>query len=123
MEEITIVSLMSDNHQALYQGVADYLGRRTGVRAAFVTDVPWQERERMLDQGDAQVGFICGLPYTRKTEHLELLAAPVMRAPRYGDRPVYFSDVVVRGDSRFLSLADLRGATSAYNEPGSWSGW
>src|SRR5262245_36779470 len=111
MEEITIVSLMSDNHQAFHQGVAEYLGRRARVRTAFVTDVAWQERERMLDQGRAQVGFICGLPYIHKAERLELLAAPVMRAPRYGGRPVYFSDVVVRGDSRFRSFADLRGAT------------
>jgi len=122
MEAITVVSLMSNNHRALYQGVAEHLGRRAGMRTLFVTEAPWQECEQMLDQGRAQVGFICGLPYTRKTDRFELLAAPVMRAARYGDRPVYFSDVVVRADSPFQSFADLRGATWAYNEPGSWSG-
>jgi phosphonate transport system substrate-binding protein len=35
---------------------------------------------------------------------------------------VYFSDVVVRSDSRFQSFADLRGARWAINEPSSQSG-
>lgn len=122
MNTLTIVSLMSDNHSTFYQGVAEYLGQRTGLRAAFVTDRPWKDRERMLDQSQAQVGFICGLPYTQRAGWLDLLAAPVMHGVRYGDRPVYFSDVVVRRDSPFKSFIDLRGATWAYNEPDSWSG-
>jgi phosphonate transport system substrate-binding protein len=122
MDTIVIASLMSDNARAFHAGVADYLGRRVGIRTSFVTDVDWQERERMLDDGRAQVGVICGLPYTRKTGWLELLGAPVMRAPRYGEQPVYFSDVVVRRDSSYQSFADLRGAVWAYNEPNSLSG-
>jgi phosphonate transport system substrate-binding protein len=114
---------MSENARPTYQRIAAYLSERAGVRATLVTDVPWQEQERMLDQGRAEVGFICGLPYTRKTAQVELLAAPVMRAPRYQGRPIYFSDVIVRRDSPFRSFADLRGATWAYNEPGSFSGY
>ena len=40
-----------------------------------------------------------------------------------GSRPVYFSDVVVRRDSTCRSFRDLRGATWAYNEPRSHSGF
>ena len=71
MEEITVVSLMSNNHRALYQAVAEHLGQRAGIRTVFVTEVPWQGCEQMLDQGRAQVGFICGLPYTRKADRFE----------------------------------------------------
>src|SRR5436190_7389497 len=46
-----------------------------------------------------------------------------MQGARYEGRPVYFSDVVVRRDSSFQSFADLRGASWAYNEPGSQSGY
>jgi phosphonate transport system substrate-binding protein len=46
-----------------------------------------------------------------------------MRGPRYGGRPIYYSDVVVRHDSPFQSFADLRGASWSYNEPGSQSGY
>lgn len=45
------------------------------------------------------------------------------RAKRYQDQPVYFSDLVVHQNSRFTSFADLRGATAAYNEPRSFSGY
>jgi phosphonate transport system substrate-binding protein len=123
MDTINIISLLSDNMRLTCQGIAGYLSEHAGVRATLVVDVPWQEQQRLLDQGQAEVGFICGLPYVRKVERLELLAAPVMRAARYQGRPVYFSDVVVRRDSRFHSFADLRGATWAYNEPGSLSGY
>jgi phosphonate transport system substrate-binding protein len=81
----------------------------------------------MLDCGEAHIGVICGLPYVWKVDRseplVELLAAPVMQRPRYGDRPIYFSDVVVRADSPFRNFADLRGASWAYNEPGSQSGY
>ena len=46
-----------------------------------------------------------------------------MAGARYGGRPVYFSDVIVRRDSRFRHFTDLRGASWAYNEPGSHSGY
>jgi phosphonate transport system substrate-binding protein len=123
MDTINIISLWSDNTRPTCQGIAGYLSEHARVRATLVADVPWQEQQRLLDQGQAEVGFICGLPYVRKVERLELLAAPVMRAARYQGRPVYFSDVVVRRDSRFHSFADLHGATWAYNEPGSLSGY
>jgi phosphonate transport system substrate-binding protein len=46
-----------------------------------------------------------------------------MCGKRYGGRPVYFSDVVVRSDSSVQSFADLRGAAWAYNELTSQSGY
>jgi phosphonate transport system substrate-binding protein len=46
-----------------------------------------------------------------------------MEGRRYMNRPVYFSDVVVRSDSPFQTFADLRGARWAYNEPNSHSGY
>lgn len=122
MNPLTVVSLMSENHRPFYAGVAEYLEQRTGIRMRFLNDRPWKAREGMLDQGQAQIAFICGLPYSERAGQLDLLGAPVMRAARYGDRPVYFSDIVVRADSPFGTFGDLRGAVWAYNEPDSWSG-
>src|SRR5689334_19349568 len=122
-----LVSLMAENADFLYRALGPWLARRIGRAVEVIDDVPWQEREQMLDRGEAQVGFICGLPYALKVDRphplVELLAAPVMRGVRYQDRPVYFSDVVVRNDSAFRYFADLRGACWAYNEPGSQSGY
>jgi len=46
-----------------------------------------------------------------------------MKHPRYGARPVYYSDVIVHADSSFRQFEDLRGGTWAYNEPGPHSGY
>lgn len=124
---LTLVSLMAPNADAYYRALAAYLSRRTGLGIAAVDQVDWRERERMLDRGEAQIGFICGLPYALRADcpvrDLTLLAAPVMRARRYAGRARYFSDVIVRRESSFRSFADLRGAIWSYNEPGSQSGY
>jgi phosphonate transport system substrate-binding protein len=106
--------------------LTSYLSQRLGLDAELVDDVPWQERERMLDAGAIDLCWICGLPYVHKADRgqpLELCVAPVMQGIRYGDLPIYFSDVLVRNDSRFESFSDLEGATWAYNEPRSHSGF
>ena len=104
-----------------------FIGAKLSIPSEFVGDIPWQERERLLDRGDIHVCWICGLPYVKKNngerKTVELLAAPVMRHPRYGGRPVYYSDVVVRANSDIFGFEDLRGRTWAYNEPGSHSGY
>lgn len=127
MDAIKFVSLMSANTDFIYEALAAYLAPRIGIPVEVVSDVPWRERERLLDAGRVQMGVICGLPYTRKADQpvppIRLLAAAVMQAERYQGRPIYFSDVVVRRDSCFRSFADLRGASWAYNEPNSHSGY
>jgi len=105
------------------EALAALIGEKLSVPSEYVGDIPWQERYRMLDRGEIQVCWICGLPYVVRSNDLELLAAPVMSDPRYGGKPVYYSDVVVRADSSFRSFEDLRGATWAYNERGSHSGY
>jgi phosphonate transport system substrate-binding protein len=54
---------------------------------------------------------------------IEPLVAPVLKGHRYENKPVYFSDVIVRRDSRFENFADLRGCSWAFNEPHSQSGY
>jgi phosphonate transport system substrate-binding protein len=127
MESLRIASLMAENADFIVAGVARYLQERVDVAVEVVGDVPWQERQRMLDAGEVHVAWICGLPYVLRADkrkpRIELLAAPVMEGDRYDDRPIYFSDVVVRRDSDFHVFADLQGASWAYNEPGSHSGY
>ena len=126
MDTLRIVSLMSDNQIIFCEQLTFYLGQRLGITAELITEPHWQEREHLLDTGDVQVGWICGLQFARKRlsnpDHLELLAAPVMSNPRYGQRPVYFSDVIVHSDSPFTKFEQLRDTSWAFNEPGSHSG-
>jgi phosphonate transport system substrate-binding protein len=120
-------SCQAENAESFCRAVATFIGEKLRIPTEFVGDIPWQERERMLDLGEIQVCWICGLLYARKHDRgrteIELLAAPVMRHPRYGGKPVYYSDITVHRDSRFQSFADLRQARWAYNEIGSHSGY
>lgn len=73
------------------------------------------------------VCFVCSVPYlllaTTGAIRMDVLAAPLLRGRRYGRRPIYFSDVVVRADSAYRTLDDLRGQPWAFNEPYSHSGY
>lgn len=127
MKKLSLTSLQAPNQDWLAAALAGYLGGKLGIACQFIAAPPWQEREQMLDSGQINIGWICGLPYVQKVDRegaqLELLAAPVMSAPRYHGKPVYFSDVVVGKESKFRSFEDLRGGRWAYNEPGSHSGY
>jgi phosphonate transport system substrate-binding protein len=95
---------------------------KLGLRAQlFVGD----SYEQLFEEAD--VAFICGLAYLEvqrnATSPVEPIAAPVLRGDRYQDKPIYFSDVIVRRDSSFKSFADLRGCRWAFNEPYSHSGY
>lgn len=59
----------------------------------------------------------------RRSAAFEPIAAPVLQGERYAGQPIYFSDVIVRRDSPFRSFAGLRGASWAYNERSSHSGY
>jgi phosphonate transport system substrate-binding protein len=127
MNVLKISSCMAPNMDPLCHDLAHFLTASLSMPVEAETEISWQERERLLDSGEIGLCWICGLPYVWKADHdpnpIALLAAPVMRAKRYQNCPVYYSDVVVRADRPFQSLEDLRGAGWAYNEPGSHSGY
>ena len=127
MTALGITSLQAPIADAFCRELTRFLARRLGRAAEFVDDEPWRERERRLDEGGVDVAWICGLPYVRRRAadpaSVEPLAAPVMAEARYGGRPVYFSDVVVRADSPYGDFTDLAETRWAYNEPGSHSGY
>jgi phosphonate transport system substrate-binding protein len=126
MKSLKFTSCMAENFAPLCEAIALYISNQMQMPIEWVGDIPWQEREEKLDQGEIQVGWICGLPYVWKADQvapsIELLAAPVLKGDRYQGKPIYFSDVAVHQDSPFRTFADLRGCVWAYNEPRSHSG-
>jgi phosphonate transport system substrate-binding protein len=127
MKLLKFTSIQSPNADFTRRAITRHVSAQVGIPAEFIANIPWPEREQLLDKGDIQVGWICGLPYVGKADQdrppVQLLAAPVMRLPRYQKRPVYFSDAVVHRDSAYYGFEDLRGASWAYNEPHSHSGY
>lgn len=71
---------------------------------------------------DLGLAMMCGLPFSLRAPRPTLVAAPVPSPVRYGGRPVYFTDIVVRTDSRFESLEDTFGGIVGYTLADSMSG-
>jgi ABC-type phosphate/phosphonate transport system substrate-binding protein len=71
---------------------------------------------------DLGLAMMCGLPFSRHEPRPVLVAAPVPSPARYGGRPVYFTDLVVRADSHFQSIEDTFGGTVGYTLVDSMSG-
>jgi len=118
---------MAENAERFCAAVADYLSEELHIAVEYVRDGVWQERERLFDAGAIQILWVCGLPYVEKADRsgpdIEILAVPAPVGERYRSRPVYFSDIVVRSESPYGSLFDLRGARWVYNETRSHSGY
>jgi phosphonate transport system substrate-binding protein len=107
----------------VYEAITEEVGRRLGVVTELVVETSYESCKR--DEND--VCFVCSLPYvTFERQGFDLaipVAAPVLAGERYGQQPIYFSDVIVRRDSPIHSFLDLRGRSWAYNEPLSHSGY
>jgi phosphonate transport system substrate-binding protein len=118
---LRFATYLAPNVRPLYEYIASHVGDRLGCSTELIVG------DSYTRVAEFDVAFLCGLPYVRLVKQreplIELLAAPVLRGARYGGRPIYFSDVIVRRNSRFHSFADLRGARWAYNEPNSHSGF
>jgi len=122
-DRIRFASFLAPNMFGVYRFVADYVAEKLGRQAELTVGHSFDQ----FAEGEADIGFLCGLPYVELTRQprppVELLAAPLLRDARYGGRPIYFSDVIVRADSPLRSFSDLRGRSWAYNDPDSHSGY
>lgn len=122
MRRLTFASFLAPRLRPLYEYTTAAIGAALGADARLVSS---ESVGNLLD-GGLDGAFVCGLPYVdlrdEVGEAVEPLAAPVPIGPRYGGRPVYFSDVVVRADSPARVFEDLRGLRLGYNEPESHSG-
>jgi phosphonate transport system substrate-binding protein len=119
---LRFATLLATNMLPLYRLLSDRIGDRLGRRVELAVGRSFDQ----FEHGEADLGVICGLPYVwlaaRRPRPVEPLAAPVLAGDRYGGRPIYYSDVIVRHDSPITCLEELRGHSWAYNEPASHSG-
>jgi len=123
MDHLRFGTFLAPNIMPVYEAVTDEVGRRLGIATELVVETGYDA----CANDENEVCFVCSLPYIEFERQgvapAVPIAAPVLEGERYGDRPIYFSDVIVRRDSPFRSFLDLRGRSWAYNEPLSHSGY
>ena len=119
---LRFATFLAPNMLPVYRFLAERIAERLGRPVELVVGTSFDQ----FEQGRADLGVICGLPYVWLAERhpppVEPLAAPVLAGDRYGGCPVYYSDVIVRHDSPITCLEELRGRSWAYNDPASHSG-
>ena len=81
------------NDLALLENLERYLARATGYQVELVQKRTYQEITTLLVAGQLDAAWICGFPYIRFRESLELLSVPVWRG-----RPVYQSYLIAAPD-------------------------
>lgn len=124
LSRLRIVSFLAPNQIPMQEQVTQFLTNRLGCDYDFRAGASYDEA------AEADLSFICGLPYVLRSVALEAVAAPVLVGERFGGKPMYFSDVIVQSDSACQSFADLRGHIMSWSRSrvmalraGVWCRW
>lgn len=122
-EHTPIRNFLAPNIMPVYQAVAEAVGDALGILTELVVETSYDNCRNDIND----VCFVCSLPYVMfEREGIQPAipcVAPVLRGARYGNKPIYFSDVVVSAHSPARRFSDLRGKSWAFNEPLSHSGY
>lgn len=116
---IGTTAVILDDQLAFLRAWRDYLQQRIGEPVAFVQRGSYREITSMLQRDELDFAWVCGYPYVRHRDALELLAVP-----NWGGRPLYRSYLIApAGDRETRGFGDLAGKVFAYSDPDSNSGF
>jgi ABC-type phosphate/phosphonate transport system substrate-binding protein len=108
---------------AAWNRLLGWVAERAGVRLEVMDQADPMPLDDIWRRDDLACGFMCGYPWALRKDKPHLLAAPVASPARYGGRPVYFTDFIVRADGPYKSLPDTFGGRIAYSTEHSHSGY
>ena len=108
---------------AAWRRLLDWVAARSGGALEVLELADPYPLETLWARDDLGCVFMCGYPWAMRTERPHLLAVPVPSPPRYGGRPIYFTDFVVRADGPHRTLEDTFGGCIAYSIEHSHSGY
>ncbi|MGM0554048.1 MAG: PhnD/SsuA/transferrin family substrate-binding protein [Pseudomonadota bacterium] len=96
-----------------------YLEAQLGRPVSFVQRSSYREIADLVRNGRVDFAWLCGYPYVRYRDQMELVLVPV-----YDGHPLYQSYLIVSAEDEWSQgLDDLRGRIFAYSDPLSNSGW
>ena len=100
---------VSPGAAAAWKRLFTWLADRSGVPLETIDHAYPAPLAELWGRSDLAAGFICGYPYVHMGKRLKPVAAPVPSGTRYGGRPVYVTDLVVRAEAPFRTLEDTFG--------------
>lgn len=106
------------NDLELLGGLRHYLAKATGHDVELVTRRTYQEVTSLLVTGELDAAWICGYPFVKFRDALDLVAVP-----DWNGRPYYRSYLIVGSDRAVESIEELGGDIHAYSDPDSNSGY
>lgn len=109
--------------KAAWQDLLAYVARAADVPLSYVDHAAPAPLEELWTRADLGAAFMCGFPFASADVKPQLLAAPVLSPPRYGGKPQYCTDLVVRADSAFARLSDTFGRRIGWTVEHSQSGY
>ena len=108
---------------AAWGTLLDWVTQRAGGHWTIL-DYPFpRPLDALWERQDLGCTQMCGLPYASRAERPVPIVAPVVRGARYGGKPIYFTDIVVRRDAPFQKLEDTFGGAVGYTVKNSQSGY
>jgi phosphonate transport system substrate-binding protein len=104
-----------------YQQLGRYIEQRLQRPVQLVDRGNYEAFNKLLQESDLDLAFICGGPYVegKETFNLQLLVKP----ETLSGETVYYSLVLVPVGSTATALADLRGKSFAFTDPKSNTGY
>jgi ABC-type phosphate/phosphonate transport system substrate-binding protein len=108
---------------AAWRVLFDAVARRSGVPLSYIDHAAPAPLDSLWARDDLGAAFMCGYPFAMAARKPRLLAAPVPAPPRYGGRPQYCTDFIVRADSAFGRLSDTFGGRIGWTVAHSQSGY
>jgi phosphonate transport system substrate-binding protein len=116
---IGTTAVILDDQVGFMRAWRDYLQPRLGRPVVFMQRGSYREITAMLLGDQLDFAWVCGYPYVRHRDALELLALP-----NYGGKPLYRSYLIVPAtDASTAGFAALAGKVLAYSDPDSNSGF
>lgn len=116
---IGLTPVFLDDQTAFVNAWRVYLENHLKRPVVFVQRASYREITDLMRSGKLDFAWLCGYPYVRNKQTMNLLAVPV-----YQGKPLYRSYLIVpASDRQTRSIADLRGKVFAFSDPDSNSGY
>jgi ABC-type phosphate/phosphonate transport system substrate-binding protein len=109
--------------EAAWQALLAHISAEAGVALSYLRYPAPQPLEDLWSRADLGCALMCGFPIALRLAPVTPIAAPIPRAPWARGEALYRSDLIVRQDATFRSLADTFGARAGWTVEHSHSGF